>query len=101
MRGFGISPRWIPQKTVSAFTDPAFPRLIDIYYFEKKLPIRVLEDKMPWLVDKLKPVYTELWNTLTVSQKFILYDFALDGFSNYKAGKDLQVAYFQRAVVFR
>ena len=79
-----------PSQNNIPFADPGFPRLIDIYYFEKKLPIRVLEDKMPWLVDKLKPVYTELWNTLTISQKFILYDFALDGFSNYKAGKDLQ-----------
>ena len=79
-----------PENSIS-FTDPAFPRLMDIYYFEKKLPIRVLEGKMPWLVHKLEPVYSELWDPLTISQKFVLYDFSLDGFTNYKAGKDLQV----------
>ena len=78
------------SKNSISFTDPAFPRLIDIYYFEKKLPVRVLEDKMPWLLDKLGPVYGELWKPLPESQKFILFDFAQDGFANYKAGKDLQ-----------
>ncbi len=79
-----------PSENSISFTDPAFPRLIDIYYFEKKLPIRVLEEKMPWLLEKLGPVYGELWQQLSESQKFILFDFAKDGFANYKAGRDLQ-----------
>jgi hypothetical protein len=89
-----------PSQNSISFTDPGFPRLIDIYHFEKKLPIRALEDKMPWLVKKLKPIYSELWNSLTISQKFILYDFAQDGFTNYKAGKDLQVLINKGLVFF-
>jgi hypothetical protein len=89
-----------PSKNSIPFTDPRFPRLIDIYHFEKKLPIRVLEDKMPGLIKILKPVYSELWNTLTTSQKFILYDFAQDGFTNYKAGKDLQVLLSKGLIFF-
>ena len=45
---------------------------------------------MPSLVKTLQPVYSKLWDPLTPRQKFILFDFAQDGFANYKAGKDLQ-----------
>ena len=69
---------------------PGFPNIKDIYWFEKKLPLSMLESKMPLLLKTMEPVYSELWKSLSPSQKFILFDFAQDGFSNYKAGKDLQ-----------
>ena len=50
----------------------------------------MMEAQMPWLVKTMEPVYSTLWNSLTPRQKFILFDFAQDGFANYKAGKDLQ-----------
>jgi hypothetical protein len=45
---------------------------------------------MPSLFETLEPVYYNLWNKLSAQHKFILYDFAQDGFANYKAGRDLQ-----------
>jgi len=68
----------------------AYPTLLDIYHFEKKLPLRMLEAKLPQLVNELKPVYRTLWRGLTGRQKFILFYFAQDGFGNYKTGRDLQ-----------
>ena len=50
----------------------------------------MLEAKMPLLVKTMQPVYSKLWDPLTPRQKFILFDFAQDGFANYKASKDLQ-----------
>jgi hypothetical protein len=76
------------KKTPSYF--PMLPELINIYHFEKKLPMSMLEAKMPLLVKTMLPVYSRLWDSLTPRQKFILFDFAQDGFANYKAGKDLQ-----------
>jgi hypothetical protein len=66
------------------------PDLQKIYQFEKSLPMSLLEATIPSLVNTLEPVYMRLWTPLSNQQKFILYDFAQDGFANYKAGKDLQ-----------
>ena len=65
------------------------PKLYDIYLFEKKLPLYQLEAMMPSLIDTLEPVYYNLWNKLSARHKFLLFDFAQDGFANYKAGRDL------------
>ena len=62
----------------------------DIYCFEKNLPMRLLEARMPLMIETLEPVYSSLWDSLSTREKFILFDFAQDGFANYKAGKDLQ-----------
>jgi hypothetical protein len=70
--------------------DDWLPGFRDIYLFEKKLPLSTLEAYMPWLIETLRPVYRALWKKLSERHKFILYDFAQDGFANYKAGKDLQ-----------
>jgi hypothetical protein len=35
-------------------------------------------------VDKLDPFYTAIWQSLSEMEQFTLYDFALDGFTNYK-----------------
>jgi cbb3-type cytochrome oxidase subunit 3 len=66
------------------------PELHDICLFEKKLPLYQLEAMMPSLINTLEPVYYNLWNKLSAQHKFILFDFAQDGFANYKAGRDLQ-----------
>jgi hypothetical protein len=66
------------------------PGFKDICLFEKRLPLSTLEAHMPWLIETLRPVYRALWKKLSERQKFILFDFAQDGFANYKAGKDLQ-----------
>ena len=70
--------------------DDWLPGFKDIYLFEKKLPLSTLEAHMPWLIETLRPVYRALWKKLSERHKFILFDFAQDGFANYKAGKDLQ-----------
>jgi hypothetical protein len=75
------------------------PDLYDIYLFEKKLPLYKLEAMMPTLIDTLEPVYYNLWNKLSARYKFILFDFAQDGFANYKAGKDLQ-ALIEKGLLF-
>lgn len=75
------------------------PDLHDIYLFEKKLPLYKLEAMMPSLIDTLEPVYCNLWNKLSARHKFILFDFAQDGFANYKAGKDLQ-ALIEKGILF-
>ena len=66
------------------------PGFRDIYLFEKKLPLSTLEAHMPGLIETLRPVYRALWKKLSERHKFILFDFAQDGFANYKAAKDLQ-----------
>ena len=50
----------------------------------------MLEAKMPELIKIMDPVYRPLWKKLSSHHKFLLFDFAQDGFANYKAGKDLQ-----------
>jgi len=75
------------------------PGFRDIYLFEKKLPLSTLEAHMPWLIETLKPVYRALWKKLSERHKFILFDFAQDGFANYKAGKDLQ-ALIDKGILF-
>jgi hypothetical protein len=79
--------------------DPRKPGLINIYRFEKKLPLYQLEAMMPSLIDTLEPVYYNLWNKLSARYKFILFDFAQDGFANYKAGRDLQ-ALIEKGLLF-
>jgi hypothetical protein len=79
-----------PAQNTIPFTDPWFPGLKDIYFFEKQLPLRMLEARMPRMVNTMEPVYSALWKSLPPAQKFILYDFAQDGFANYKAGRELQ-----------
>jgi len=54
---------------------------------------------MPSLIDTLEPVYYNLWNKLSARYKFILFDFAQDGFANYKAGRDLQ-ALIEKGLLF-
>jgi hypothetical protein len=78
---------------------PGLPGLENIYRFEKKLPMSMLEAKMPSLINTLEPVYQEIWNSLSPRQKFILFDFAQDGFANYKAGNDLQVL-IEKGILF-
>jgi hypothetical protein len=87
---FNVETKHIPELK-TPYADQWLPKLADIYHFEKKLPLRELESKMPMLIDTLRPVYSALWKTLSERQKFILFDFAQDGFANYKAGRDLQV----------
>ena len=70
--------------------DDWLPGFRDIYLFEKKLPLSTLEAQMPALIETLRPVYRALWKKLSERHKFILFDFAQDGFANYKAGRDLQ-----------
>jgi hypothetical protein len=79
-----------PAQNTSSSIDPRFPDFKDIYFFEKQLPLRMLEARMPWMISTMEPVYSALWTSLPPIQKFILYDFAQDGFANYKAGRDLQ-----------
>jgi hypothetical protein len=69
---------------------PDSPDLWHVYHFEKRLPMRMLEATMPALVKTLAPVYNKLWSSLDARKKFLLFDFAQDGFANYKASKDLQ-----------
>jgi hypothetical protein len=79
--------------------DSRKPGLRDIYLFEKKLPLYKLEALMPTLINTLEPVYYNLWNKLAARHKFILFDFAQDGFANYKAGRDLQ-ALIEKGLLF-
>jgi len=39
-----------------------------------------------YIQEKFGNYYEKIWNDLPAAEKFILYDFALDGFTNYKAG---------------
>jgi hypothetical protein len=65
------------------------PTLKDLYLSEKSLDLDNYELKILSNLSTLETFYDQLWNPLTDHQKFILYDFAQDGFSNYKSEKDL------------
>ncbi len=99
------TPRHLPEGSTDSSIneikkdDPGKPGLHDIYLFEKKLPLYKLESMMPALIEALKPVYVKLWRKLSPQHKFILFDFAQDGFANYKAGRDLQ-ALIEKGLLF-
>ena len=59
--------------------------------FEKNLPAECNQEKMVQLLAMMTAVYSKIWEGLSSREKFILYDFALDGFANYKTGPLLYV----------
>jgi hypothetical protein len=63
--------------------------LKDLYLSEKNLDLESFELKVLSNLTALEGFYDQLWFFLPSHQKFILYDFAQDGFSNYKSEKDL------------
>jgi len=61
----------------------------DIYDYEK-LQQQICGEMNILQTGKLmEDVYSTIWATLNAREKFILYDFAIDGFANYKDGKKL------------
>ena len=72
------------------FKNPLYPEIKDIYFFEKNLPLSVLEENILGNMKILENYYQILWTRLDERQKFLLFDFSQDGFSNYKSEKDLR-----------
>jgi hypothetical protein len=70
--------------------NPEYPEIKDVYFFERVLPLSLLEENILGDMKIMDRCYQALWQNLTKLQKFLLYDFAQDGFSNYKAEKDLR-----------
>ncbi len=80
----------VSGKHAGYFLSNSFPSIKDIYFFEKNLSKRSLEERILTIAKLMAPVYTAIWKNLSQSEKFILYDFALDGFANYKTEKILR-----------
>jgi hypothetical protein len=72
------------------FKNPHYPEIKDIYFFERNLPLSLLEENILRNMKILENYYHVLWTKLNERQKFLLFDFAQDGFSNYKSEKDLR-----------
>ncbi len=56
-----------------------------VYKYETEALIKYNDEKVFYMKDLMKIFYEQIWNGLDKTQKFILYDFAEDGFTNYKA----------------
>jgi hypothetical protein len=54
--------------------------------YEKKLPPKCLDENILAIGKLMIVTYSKIWEDLSAREKFILYDFALDGFANYKTG---------------
>jgi hypothetical protein len=78
------------QELDIAQMNPHYPEIKDVYFFERVLPLSLLEENILGDMKIMDRCYQALWQNLTKLQKFLLYDFAQDGFSNYKAEKDLR-----------
>jgi hypothetical protein len=61
----------------------------DVLECEKKLSFPAMEVRLMELSNIMKDFYSAVWNKLSPEEKFILYDFSLDGFSNHKSSKIL------------
>lgn len=58
----------------------------DIYKLEDKSVLDNKEDVILKFGEVMKDIYKEIWDKCNKHEKFILYDFAMDGFTNYKNG---------------
>lgn len=79
-----------PYHKGNPFQNPRYPEINNIYFFERNLPMSILEENILRNMKILEKYYQTLWNELDERQKFLLFDFAQDGFSNYKSEKDLR-----------
>jgi hypothetical protein len=78
------------QKPIALRDLPADRYLLclrDINGYEHDFSNSVSERRILWTIQWLEPVYKQIWAGLSPKEKFILYDFAVDGFANYKADK--------------
>jgi hypothetical protein len=80
----------VPEKNTAYFLSNSFPSIKDIYFFEKNLSKKSLEERILTIAGLMAPVYEAIWKDLSQGEKFVLYDFALDGFANYKTEKILR-----------
>jgi hypothetical protein len=85
----------IAQRLTASLASHVFLlRLLEKYgranYDEARLPEvlypPVEENTTLHMQVRLEKPYDDLWKKLTTEEKYVLYDFALDGFTNYKAG---------------
>ncbi|PWT74477.1 MAG: hypothetical protein C5B59_11095 [Bacteroidetes bacterium] len=73
----------------SNFLRDDYPTLNDIYVFEKNLSLAFMESGIVRMMELLNPFYERVWMQLSKLERFLLYDFAVDGFANYKTTRDL------------
>ena len=66
--------------------------------YEKRIPRECLDEKLMGLEKMLSTTYSKIWEELSPREKFILYDFALDGFANYK-NADLLHGLLERGIL--
>jgi hypothetical protein len=64
--------------------------LQDVNCYECDRDISKHEEKILEMGKLLKPYYEKIWEDLSSREKFILFDFAIDGFANYKNEKILR-----------
>jgi hypothetical protein len=50
----------------------------------KSVSIEAMEDKIVSRTIQFEKAYDQLWYALTAEEKYFLYDFAIDGYANYK-----------------
>ena len=81
-----------PDQLIRTYADKDLPRSMqEINNYEKTLPeeLPFSEENILCMLSKLDPIYHRIWTPLSPLEKFILYDFAIDGFANYKTGSVL------------
>lgn len=79
-----------PNHHSDPFKNPHYPDIKNIYFFERNLPLSMLEGNILRNMKILENYYQTVWARLSERQKYLLFDFAQDGFSNYKSEKDLR-----------
>jgi len=72
-----------------------------VYAFEKNIPSEYYEVVINRTLEVMKPFYKRIWGDLSDNEKYILYDFAVDGFANYKTSKTLWQLIDKGILVFK
>jgi len=72
-----------------------------VYAFEKNIPAEYYEVVINRTLKVMTPFYHRIWGDLSDNEKYILYDFAVDGFANYKTSKTLWQLIDKGILVFK
>jgi hypothetical protein len=77
----------MPFQMAAAQPNPFYLSLREINSYENEFTNTLSERRIIWMSKLLLPTYDKIWDSLAAREKFILYDFAVDGFANYKTEK--------------
>ena len=81
-----IAHRYAADKHLQSNLELPLPLNLDaVNKYETTALIMYNDEEVFNMKERMKFFYEQIWNGLDKTQKFILYDFAEDGFTNYKA----------------